>query len=133
VISYANSAKEKLLGVRAATLRRHGAVSHAVAQEMANGARHTLQSDYSLSLTGVSGPGGGTAQKPVGTLFVGISDKVRTNSVHRLILRSNGDRLQNRLFASFLALDMLRKLIQENQEKTKGKKNGYRTDLRTIQ
>ena len=121
VVSYANSAKEKLLGVRPSTLRRHGAVSHETAQEMAKGVRHALGADYVISLTGVSGPGGGSAQKPVGTLFVGISDCSRTESVHRLILRSQGDRLQNRLFASFLALDMLRKLILENQEKTKGK------------
>ena len=73
VVSYANSAKEKFLGVRAETLANHGAVSEAVATEMALGAREKFGSDFALAVTGIAGPGGGTPEKPVGTVFVALA------------------------------------------------------------
>lgn len=65
-VTYSNSAKQQLLGVRATTLRRHGAVSVQTAREMARGALRSGGGDISLAITGVAGPGGGSAAKPVG-------------------------------------------------------------------
>ena len=68
-IAYANAAKVDLLGVRQETLGTHGAVSEAVAREMALGALHQSDADLAVAVTGVAGPGGGTATKPVGLVW----------------------------------------------------------------
>jgi len=73
VVSYANAAKEKLLGVRAETLAAHGAVSEPVAAEMAVGAREKFGSDFAIAVTGIAGPAGGTPEKPVGTVFIALA------------------------------------------------------------
>jgi nicotinamide-nucleotide amidase len=72
-VTYSNEAKMKLLGVKAETLAAHGAVSKETAAEMARGVRLALGADVGLATTGIAGPGGGTPEKPVGTVFVAIS------------------------------------------------------------
>ena len=72
-VTYSNESKQKFLGVRAETLVAHGAVSEAVAREMAEGARSQLGADFALAVTGIAGPGGGTKEKPVGTVFIGLA------------------------------------------------------------
>lgn len=67
-VTYSNAAKQELLGVRAETLRRYGAVSEETAREMALGALARSRATIALAITGVAGPGGGTADKPVGTV-----------------------------------------------------------------
>ncbi|HEY1490501.1 MAG TPA: nicotinamide-nucleotide amidohydrolase family protein, partial [Verrucomicrobiae bacterium] len=73
VVSYANDVKEKFLGVRAKTLQQHGAVSEAVVREMAEGMREKFGADFALAVTGIAGPGGGTPDKPVGTVFIALA------------------------------------------------------------
>jgi nicotinamide-nucleotide amidase len=73
LVTYSNAAKQRFLGVHAETLARHGAVSEPVAREMAEGARQKTRADYALAVTGIAGPSGGTPDKPVGTVFIGLA------------------------------------------------------------
>ncbi|MBE6538257.1 MAG: competence/damage-inducible protein A [Ruminococcaceae bacterium] len=74
-VTYANSAKEALVGVKHETLEKYGAVSEQTATEMARGVKKALGADIGISTTGIAGPGGGTPEKPVGTVWVGISSE----------------------------------------------------------
>lgn len=73
VVSYTNRIKEKLVGVRHETLLAHGAVSEETAREMAEGIRRSIETDMGVGITGIAGPGGGTATKPVGLVFIAVS------------------------------------------------------------
>ena len=105
VVSYANEAKEKLLGVQAATLTAHGAVSEATACEMAAGARQRAGTDYALAVTGIAGPTGGSEAKPVGTVFIALATP-RETTVQRFL--NPFDRETFKWVTSQQALDMLR-------------------------
>jgi nicotinamide-nucleotide amidase len=78
VVAYQNEIKEKELGVKKETLQAYGAVSEQTAREMAEGVRKALRADYGLSTTGVAGPGGGSAEKPVGLVWIAISNGKQT-------------------------------------------------------
>ncbi len=92
-VTYANEAKEKLLGVRHETLLAHGAVSPQAAVEMARGARGVSGADIAVSVTGIAGPGGGTKEKPVGMVYVGFSDEGGTTA-RKLTLGGSRDEVR---------------------------------------
>ena len=73
VVSYSNEVKNKILHVKEETLKNFGAVSEETAEEMAANVRQILNTDIGVSITGIAGPGGGTVEKPVGTVYIGIS------------------------------------------------------------
>ena len=83
-VSYSNAAKQELLGVRAETLARHGAVSEQTAREMAQGALARSKATVALAVTGVAGPGGGSAEKPVGMVCFAWARRqtIRTETIH---------------------------------------------------
>jgi len=111
-VCYANSAKRDILGVPQEMLDDCGAVSEPVAREMAQGARDRFDSDWSLSLTGVAGPDGGTSDKPVGLVFIGLVGP-NTNKVFRHVFAFRRDQI--RLRASRTALNHLRvALLEQN-------------------
>ena len=109
VVAYSNRVKQDLLGVRAETLRQHGAVSEGVAREMAEGARRLLGADYALAVTGIAGPGGGTPDKPVGTAFIALSEEKDTTV---LLQYSPVDRETFKFAISQRALDFLREALE---------------------
>lgn len=114
VVCYSNHLKVRLVGVNETTLERFGAVSGPVAYQMAMGIRGCTGSDFGLSITGIVGPQGGTVEKPVGLVFMGLSTCVRTE-VKELRLRGNRESIRVR--SSRMALDWLRrKLIRSSQE-----------------
>ncbi len=80
MITYSNEAKETLLGVQHTTLTQYGAVSEATACEMAAGARKTLHTDYAIATTGIAGPDGGSKEKPVGTVWIGLATPAQTSA-----------------------------------------------------
>jgi nicotinamide-nucleotide amidase len=106
IVSYSNEMKSRILGVSEETLRNRGAVSHQCAREMALGAREVGGSDIGLSVTGIAGPDGGTAEKPVGTFFIGLAtpDEVMTRG---FLLPA--ERHAVKTLAAMQALDLLRR------------------------
>jgi nicotinamide-nucleotide amidase len=84
IVSYSNESKQKFLGVQVQTLELHGAVSEAVAREMVQGARERFEADYAIAVTGIAGPSGGTAGKPVGTVFIAIAGAFGILVEHKL-------------------------------------------------
>ena len=105
-VTYTNEIKERLLGVSHETLAAHGAVSAETASEMARGARLRLGTDVAVSATGLAGPGGGTPELPVGTVFIGISTK-DGEQVRRLSLSPMRSRDYIRKVSVANALDMV--------------------------
>jgi len=107
VVAYADEIKERALGVPADLLRAHGAVSEPVARAMADGVRQQLGTDVGLSITGVAGPGGGSAEKPVGMVVVGVS----CSATHSRTFKFPGDRQMVRQQSVMAALELLRRTL----------------------
>lgn len=104
VVSYSNEAKHDILGVSWESLNAYGAVSEQVAREMAEGVRRVSHADYGIATTGIAGPGGGSAEKPVGTVWMAVATPTKTIAVMR---NSGTDRSQIISRASAYAIEML--------------------------
>lgn len=105
VIAYCNAVKKEVLGVKKATLARVGAVSEETAREMAEGVRKVLKADIGLSSTGIAGPTGGTAEKPIGLVFIALASAQETKVFQ---FRFTHHRKANKLLTSQTALNLLR-------------------------
>ncbi len=121
VVAYANAVKTALLDVRPATLARAGAVSAAVAAQMAAGVARRLGADLGVAITGVAGPGGGTAAKPVGTVVVAVAQGRRRRV---RIDRWRGGRARIREQAAGAALDMVLEWVNAADAPARGVRQG---------
>jgi nicotinamide-nucleotide amidase len=107
-VTYSNEAKMRRLGVSAEILESNGAVSAQTAEAMASGMREKSSTDFAIAVTGVAGPGGGSEEKPVGTVFIGYADNEQSKSVKFVF---PGDRELIRWRSSQAALDYLRRQL----------------------
>jgi nicotinamide-nucleotide amidase len=105
LVTYSNEAKQNFLGVSAAALEEHGAVSEVVARQMAEGAHQWCRADYAISVTGIAGPSGGSEDKPVGTVFMALADEKGTVVKRQF---NPFDRETFKYVTSQQAMDMLR-------------------------
>jgi PncC family amidohydrolase len=112
VIAYSNAAKQSMLGVSSQTLAKRGAVSRECALEMARGARSALGAQVGLAVTGIAGPGGGSPEKPVGTVWISLSTPGRETAWHFLF---NGDRASIKEQTAEKALQLLIDQLAENK------------------
>ena len=108
-VTYANEAKVRALGVDAGLLAAHGAVSAEVASAMAEGARERAGVDFALATTGIAGPGGGTAEKPLGTVFIALAGKTMVTQVKRFRFATDRETFKNLTVQT--ALDLLRRAL----------------------
>lgn len=111
VVSYDNSIKENVLKVSSDILNNDGAVSQRCAYAMAEGVRNLMKTDYAISITGIAGPSGGTNDKPVGLVYIGITDGVNTK-VYKNIF--NGSRQQVRMRSANKAIQLVIEYIKNN-------------------
>ena len=111
VVSYSNEAKVNILGVSWHTLNSTGAVSRETVIEMAHGARKLMNADIAVSVSGIAGPGGGTAEKPVGTTWIGLAAQ---DGEWATVFKFSGNRVQNKSAAADAALQMLLVYLQNH-------------------
>ena len=113
VVSYANSAKQNILGVDNSTLQQFGAVSEETVKQMANGALKVLGTDYAIATSGIMGPDGGSSEKPVGTVWIAVAskDRIKTSKQHFRF-----DRQRNIELTAHTALNLLRLFILEEEK-----------------
>lgn len=102
-VVYSNTSKERILGVSHGTIAAHGSVSAETAKEMATGARDVLGSDIAASVTGIAGPGGGSAEKPVGTVFIAVTDGKR-EECRKLMLSGSRTQIRDAAAAGVIRL-----------------------------
>jgi len=108
VTAYSNEVKIKVIGVKADTINQYGAVSHQVAEEMAQGGRKVLATDICLADTGIAGPTGATMEKPIGLFYIGLSHQAGTYSRKH---NFRGNREQNKRDAANAALGWLKEYL----------------------
>jgi len=108
VVAYSNEIKMKLLDVSEETLKNHGAVSEETVIEMVKGGLNTLNVDYTVAVSGIAGPDGGTATKPVGTIWIAVGNQEHTEAI---LLKGSDDRIKNIERTTTYALNILRKFI----------------------
>jgi len=113
IIAYSNEVKASQLGVGRATLKKEGAVSAAVAGQMAAGARSRFSADVAVAVTGIAGPGGGSTGKPVGLVFVALAGGGRSREVRRFIFKGNREAV--RQASSQAALQLLRRFLKQKR------------------
>lgn len=113
VVSYSNRAKSEVLGVPAEEIERYGAVSEQVARHMAEGVRRLAHADYAVATTGIAGPTGGSAQKPVGTVWMAVATPRGTYAV---VKQCGTDRGQIIDRASAFAIGMLHELLNKGEQ-----------------
>lgn len=118
IVAYSNALKQQLLNVDERTLIDHGAVSEQTAGAMAQGARTLLKTDFALSVTGIAGPGGGTADKPVGLTYIGLAGADDLLIVRRHVWQ--GDRVSNKLASVDAALMLLLQHLSTDLEFLEG-------------
>jgi len=116
-VTYSNELKTRMVGVPPELLAGHGAVSEPVARAMAEGVRRALGSDWGVGITGVAGPGGGSEEKPVGTVHIAVAGPADGEVEHRR-LRLPGDRDRVRRFSAQIALEMLRRRLLAAAERS---------------
>jgi len=107
-VVYSNELKTEFAGVSPSLIERHGAVSREVAASLAEGIRERCDTTFGLGVTGIAGPGGGTEEKPVGLVYIGVSDGKNTEVVEK---KFTGDRHRIRQYASQQALDLIRRRL----------------------
>jgi nicotinamide-nucleotide amidase len=112
IVSYSNKVKENVLGVKKETIRSFGAVSQQTVTEMVQGVLGVIDSDYAIATSGIMGPDGGTAEKPVGTVWIAVGNK---NSVNATQYNFRFDRGRNIEMTAQTALTMLRRFILEQE------------------
>jgi nicotinamide-nucleotide amidase len=108
IVSYANEIKISALGVKSGTLTAHGAVSKEVALEMVKGAKEVLKTDYAIATTGIAGPDGGSAEKPVGTVWIAVAGK---HNMWVECYNFANNRERNIIRSAQTAINMLRQLV----------------------
>jgi nicotinamide-nucleotide amidase len=109
-VVYSNELKTQMAGVPAKMIKEHGAVSREVAIALAKGIRERTKATFGIGITGIAGPGGGTPEKPVGLVFIALVSEKEDQVVER---RMPGDRERIRWWASFTAMDMLRRKLMD--------------------
>jgi len=109
-ITYSNALKHSVLGVQDETLDKYGAVSQQTVEEMATGAVRVFHSDYAVAITGTAGPGGGSGEKPVGTVWIAVASR---DEVLSRKWRFTKDRARNIELSAIMALNMVRKFLKQ--------------------
>ena len=111
-VTYSNAAKMRTLGVKVETLEKYDAVSRETALEMAEGARRRADADYAVSVTGLAGPGGGTPEKPVGTVWLGLATR---EGVEARLLQLHGNRERIRTLAALNAMHWVLETVEKEE------------------